>query len=210
MRAWSRRRWLDSYERCGRSILSTRPSMSVSTYGVTRTRVPDRARFGKVERRAGRVTSVGLEVRPATRRVRIRAATRRAGHDGGRDRAAAAHCSAPVRRRLSTQRSAWARARGARTGALITRMSSERNTSSKLVVNLLSLSRIRKRTRARAAVNRLNKGGLRAVRAGLRVSGRTMLSPGVVRCRVGGCVEVVGMPRSTLFGREAELDSLAS
>jgi hypothetical protein len=43
----------------------------------------------------------------------------------------------------STQRSACARARGARTGALITRIPSERKTSSKLAVNLLSLSRIK-------------------------------------------------------------------
>jgi hypothetical protein len=47
------------------------------------------------------------------------------------------------RRRLATQRSACARARGARAGALMTRMPSDSKTSSKLCVNLLSRSRIR-------------------------------------------------------------------
>src|SRR5664280_1345182 len=46
-------------------------------------------------------------------------------------------------RTVLTQRSAKALARGDRTGVLITRMPSERNTSSKLVVNLVSRSRIR-------------------------------------------------------------------
>src|SRR6266487_1830604 len=49
------------------------------------------------------------------------------------------------RRRLPTQRSACARARGARTGALITLIPSERKTSSKSRVNLLSRSPIRNR-----------------------------------------------------------------
>ncbi len=43
-------------------------------------------------------------------------------------------------RTVLTQRSAKASARGNRTGILITRMPSERNTSSKLVVNLVSRS----------------------------------------------------------------------
>jgi hypothetical protein len=47
------------------------------------------------------------------------------------------------RRRLPTQRSARARAFGARTGALITRMPSERKTSSNSRVNVLSRSRTR-------------------------------------------------------------------
>jgi hypothetical protein len=46
-------------------------------------------------------------------------------------------------RTLPTQRSACARAIGARTGALITRIPSERKTSSKARVNLLSRSRMR-------------------------------------------------------------------
>lgn len=51
VRASSRRRWVDSYERCGQSILSARPSECVhlrSTYEVhARARVPDCAEFGK-------------------------------------------------------------------------------------------------------------------------------------------------------------------
>ena len=53
---------------------------------------------------------------------------------------------------MPTSRSANALARGARTGVRMIRMPSERNTSSKLAVNLASRSRIRNVTgRARSA-----------------------------------------------------------
>src|SRR6266545_1130474 len=61
------------------------------------------------------------------------------------------------RRRLETQRSACARARGARTGALITRMPSARKTWSKSRVNLLSRSRIRNRGCTPSSSSRINR-----------------------------------------------------
>lgn len=61
------------------------------------------------------------------------------------------------RRAVPTNRSATAFARGARTGVRMTSVPSDRNTSSKFVVNFVSQSRIGKRTRWALSARR--KGG---------------------------------------------------
>ena len=61
-----------------------------------RARIPDRFELGKVDGLAPRRVSVGFEERPATQRFCTRAASRRAGRDGGGDRAAATQHVAPA------------------------------------------------------------------------------------------------------------------
>lgn len=56
------------------------------------------------------------------------------------------HSGKALRRIVPTKRSAKALARGARIGVRMIRMPSNRKTSSKLAVNLVSRSRIRNRT----------------------------------------------------------------
>src|SRR6266511_4210995 len=62
-----------------------------------RARIPDCLELGNVDGLAARRVSVGFEERPATQRFCTRAASRRAGRDGGGDRAAATQHVAPAR-----------------------------------------------------------------------------------------------------------------
>src|SRR4029450_2327350 len=75
----------------------------------------------------------------------------------------------------SHQRSAGAFARGARTGVRITRIPSERNTSSKLRVNLLSRSRTRNRTGCSCSASVIT--GLRACGVPQRSCGFAVTPP---------------------------------
>ena len=76
-------------------------------------------------------------------------------------------------RTLPTQRSACARARGARTGALITRMPWERKTASKSRMNLLSRSRMRNRGRTPSSSSYISR--LRACWVTQRPSGLVVI-----------------------------------
>jgi hypothetical protein len=159
-RAWSVDGAWIAVRAAAQTILSARPSISVSpTVFHARAResqiAPNLARWTGALRACRASVSRGD---PATPRVRIRAATRRAGRDGVGDRAATARCSAPAR--LSAAASPAAAA-GRASGAACVRCSAAR----------------RRQRRARGGGGRESAVGRDIRGAGFRPSARRAHAP---------------------------------